>query len=219
MSARTQRRAACRRDPGPTWERYRRRVGVISLSALTFVSLADCASAPAGYVWASEYKDDPPAPTYLVTAGDLLNVQVYDNDKLSTKQRVREDGRISVPLLGDVAVVGLAPQHIARILETQFKDSNLVLNARVTVIVEETQAWVYVLGAVKTSGKYPLPPGSGVAEALAMAGGLTEFAHKDQIYVSRRAPKPAVIRFTFQSLTTGSDEAFRLQSGDVVKVQ
>jgi polysaccharide biosynthesis/export protein len=87
--------------------------------------------------------------------------------------------------------------------------------------VEEEESDVYVLGAVKTAGKYPLPPGSGVAEALALAGGLTEFAHKDRIFVLRHTPKPVLIRFTFDAITgqTGPAAAFRLQPGDVVKVE
>lgn len=183
--------------------------------------LAGCASGAGKYVWSNAYKDDPPSPVYLVNAGDLLSIMVWDNDKISTKQRVRDDGRISIPLLGDVPVVGQAPEQIARELERSLKDSNLVLNPRVTVIVEEEQAFIYVIGAVKTAGKYPLPPGSGVAEALALAGGLTDFAHRNGIYVIRRTPTSAVIRFTFQSITAEGDPAalFRLQPGDVVKVE
>lgn len=199
-----------------------RRIQIHPLHAVVIgIALTACASGAGKYVWSSAYKDDPPPAVYLVNAGDLLSIMVWDNDKMSTRQRVRDDGRISIPLLGDVPVVGEAPEQIARELEKQLKDSNLVLNPRVTVIVEEEQAFVYVIGAVKAAGKYPLPPGSGVAEALALAGGLTDFAHRNAIYVIRRTPTPTVIRFTFQSITAEGDPAtlFRLQPGDVVKVE
>jgi len=132
---------------------------------------------------------------------------------------VRSDGRITMPLLGDVEVEGKTTEQIARGLENQLRTSKLVLNPRVTVQVDEVKPiTVAVLGNVVRSGTYPLGPNAGVAEALASAGGLTEFAHKDQIYVLRHTPEEVRIRFTFQSLTgqTRGAVQFRLRNGDVV---
>ena len=102
------------------------------------------------------------------------------------------------------------------------KEQNLVLNPRVNVLVEESHpVRVSVLGAVARAGAYVVDPGAGVADALANAGGLTEFAHRDRIYVLRRAPTAIRIRFTFDELTrgTGRSALFRLQQGDVVVAQ
>jgi polysaccharide export outer membrane protein len=77
---------------------------------------------------------------------------------------------------------------------------------------------VAILGAVARPGTYTLDRSNGVADALASAGGLTEFAHKDRIFVLRRTPTPARIRFTLAALTDsiGPAALFRLRSGDVV---
>ena len=184
------------------------------------LGVSGCASDPGPFVWAEKYVQEDPSPAaYTASSGDVLSVDVWDNDKLSTKALVRSDGRITMPLLGDVEVEGKTTEQIARGLENQLRTSKLVLNPRVTVQVDEVKPiTVAVLGNVVRSGTYPLGANAGVAEALASAGGLTEFAHKDQIYVLRHTPEEVRIRFTFQSLTgqTRGAVQFRLRNGDVV---
>ena len=185
--------------------------------------LCACATARGGgpFVWVDQYAADAPAATeYLISAGDLVSVQVWDNDKLSARARVRSDGRISMPLLGDVQIAGKTPKAVASEVEGELKAKNYVVTPRVNVLVDEvTPVSVSVLGAVARPGSYTFrAEGGGVAEAIAAAGGLTDFAHKDRIFVVRRTPQPVRIRFTFKALTsaTGKAAAFRLQSGDVV---
>jgi polysaccharide export outer membrane protein len=193
-------------------------VAVIVIAALG--ALPACSSGHGPFVWAEEYPVTTPraADGYLIGVGDLLVVQVYDNDKISTRGRVRSDGRLSMPLVDDLDVAQKPPKQVAREIERRLRDASLVLDPHVNVIVEEVQpVKVAVLGAVARSGTYTLEPGSGVAEALASAGGLTEFAHRDQIYVLRRNPTLTRIRFTFNSLTeTGRAATFRLQTGDLI---
>ena len=78
-----------------------------------------------------------------------------------------------------------------------------------------------VLGAVTRPGSYPLTPGVGLAEALATAGSLTEFAHRDRIFVLRKLPQAVRIRFSYRAITgeQGAASAFRLRAGDVVVVE
>lgn len=181
-----------------------------------------CSSVKGKYTWADQLPVTPQATAYSVGVGDHIAVQVWDNEKLSTRGRVRSDGKISLPLLNDVEVTGKSPEQIAKEVEHRLTASNLVLKPRVTVLIEEAQpVTVSVLGKVTRAGTFPLAPGAGVAEALAGAGGLTEFAHKDRIFVLRRTPEPVRIRFTFKSLTDLSGRAvvFRLRPGDVVVVE
>jgi polysaccharide export outer membrane protein len=183
-----------------------------------------CASTPVGqFEWAEEYIARTPSATdasYQIGVGDLLAVQVFDNDKMSTRGRVRGDGKLAVPLINDVIVAGKAPTHVASDIEKMLKDGNLVLNPHVNVDVEDVlPVRITVLGAVARAGNYSVERGSGVAEALAGAGGLTDFAHKDRIFVIRKVPTPVRIRFTFSSLTDiGRAGAFRLAQGDIVVV-
>ena len=91
-----------------------------------------------------------------------------------------------------------------------------------TVAIEESHvALVSITGLVSRSGNYPLLPGWGVVEALAAAGGLTDFAHKDRIFVLRKLPQPVRIRFTYRALTSeqGPSAAFVLREGDVIIVE
>ena len=201
-----------------------RRVPALAAGALMLV-LAACATGGGGpYTWATDYVAKTPGAadrTYLVAVGDMLTVQVFDNDKMSAKGRVRPDGRLSMPLIGDVPVQGKTPAQVANEVERRLRDQNIILSPRVTVSVDDVlKVRVTVLGAVSRAGNYELEQGSGLAEALAGAGGLTEFAKKDRIFVLRKVPAPVRIRFTFASLTdTGPSGAFKLQQGDVVVVE
>jgi polysaccharide export outer membrane protein len=192
------------------------------LAAVLLAATSACSSVKGAYVWADQFPAPEPSAGYTVQPGDLISVQVWDNEKLSARGRVRSDGCISVPLLNDVVVAGRTPAEIAKDVEERLSRENLVLRPRVTVLVEDAlPVTVSVLGKVARAGTLQLAPGAGVAEALAGAGGLTEFAHKDRIFVLRRTPEPVRVRFTFSSLTDLSRPAvaFKLRAGDVVVVE
>ncbi len=183
-----------------------------------------CAKPVGQFVWAADYVAREPSAAdskYVVGVGDLINVQVFDNDKVSTRGRVRTDGKLAIPLINDIAVAGKTPVEVGQAVEKALRDGNLILAPRVNVVVEDVpDVMITVLGAVSRAGICKIGPRSGVAEALACAGGLTEFAHKDRIFVLRKVPTPVRIRFTFAGLTdTGPAGAFRLQAGDVVVVE
>jgi len=196
--------------------RFRRAIAAWPLAAL-------CACAHTGpYVWVQDFKPepDPAPPAYVIQDGDQLRIQVWNQDAMSTRARVRTDGRISVPFLKDVAVVGKTPSELGTELEGLLKD--YVKSPVVYVVVEESRpATVSVLGEVGRPGVYPLAGAAGVAQALATAGGLTPFAHRDQIYVLRPGSRPARIRFSYRSLidAAGPASAFGLLPGDVVVVE
>ncbi|MEP7347225.1 MAG: polysaccharide biosynthesis/export family protein [Gemmatimonadaceae bacterium] len=190
--------------------------------SITLLAASACSSVQGGYVWANAFPALAPVNRYTVQRGDLLSVQVWDNEKLSARGRVRSDGRISLPLLNDVEVAGKTAEAISMEVQRRLTDDNLMLKPRVTVLVEETPPMtVSVLGKVSRAGTFELAQGAGVAEALAGAGGLTEFAHQDRIFVLRKSPELVRVRFTFKSLTdlTGKAVLFRLLPGDVVVVE
>ncbi len=184
------------------------------------VALPGCASTHGEYTWIDEYpQGSAETPTELhLAAGDLVYVQVWENDKMSTRARIRNDGRLAIPLVGEIVAAGKSPRNLAGEIERALRDQKYILNPRVTIVVEEVQPLkISVLGAVTRAGIYVLDSGSGVATALASAGGLTEFAHRDRIFVLRGGQSPRRIRFTFEGLTeVGHAASFRLQPGDVV---
>ena len=181
-------------------------------------------SGPGTFVWVSSL---PPGLTarptdqgYVIRDGDLVSVRVFNQEALSTRAKVRSDGRIAVPVLGDVDVRGRRPAALKGELEGRLKD---YVNApSVTVSVEEFQPiTVSVLGEVSKAGTFALDPRATVAQVLASAGGLTDFASKDRIFVLRSAPQTLRVRFTYEDITRGEAPAagFLLHDGDLVVVE
>lgn len=180
---------------------------------------------PGRFVWVDDYRESQVQQdeSYLIRKGDVLTVNVWNQRDISARIRVRDDGRISLPLLNDVDAAGQTPAALARAMEQKLKD--LVANPVVTVIVDEAQPIkIAVLGEVRNPGKKLLESGSGLLQALSEAGGFTDYARDDAVYVLRKEPgypTPVRIRFTYAALTRneGTASAFRLKTGDVVVVE
>jgi polysaccharide export outer membrane protein len=164
----------------------------------------------------------PPSGTreYTVSVGDVLQVRVFQQDAFSARVKVRADGMVSLPLVHDVQVVGKTPAALAAELQVRLKD--FINNPTVTISLEELRPLsVSVMGEVARTAVVTLDTGAGVLQALAAAGGLTDFAHRDGIFVLRNVPgqaTPTRIRFSWESLTAGDPRSvgFILQPGDVV---
>jgi polysaccharide export outer membrane protein len=157
---------------------------------------------------------------YVINVGDTLTVRVFEQEAMSSKVKVRADGRVALPIIGEFEVRGKRPWDVARELEVKLKE--FVVSPKVTVNVDEfAPLHVAVLGEVTHPGTYPLEPAAGVLQALASAGGLTEYASKDRIFVLRKTPALRRVRFTFDALSRNEPRAamFALQTGDVVVVE
>ncbi len=172
--------------------------------------------------------ESPPIESeYKLAIGDVVNVRVWNQDSMSVERaRVREDGKIAMPFLQDVEVAGQTPNELAGRLQVKLK--TYVVSPVVTVtVLERRPTRVSVLGEVVRPGVYDLDRGAGVLAAVAAAGGLTPYAHRDRIFVLRQGywaddhREPARIRFRYSSLTGGERPAatFRLESGDIVSVE
>jgi polysaccharide biosynthesis/export protein len=189
--------------------------------------LGGCA-AKGHYVWADDYVNKAAVEkhadrAYRINSGDLLTVRVLNHDEMSGKVRVRTDGRITLPFLNDTDAEGHSPDALALALSDRFK--SYVNNPVVTVSVDEARPFtVSVMGEVSNPGMYPLEPTSGVLQALAAAGGFTQYAHEDRIFVLRREREdatPTRIRFDYGALSRaeGQSAAFKLQRSDIVVVE
>jgi polysaccharide export outer membrane protein len=194
---------------------------------LVFAALfAAAVAATAGCAGAGSYvsvNDLPPeevgSSDYMISPGDTIAVRVFNQDAMSTRARVRSDGKIAVPMVGDVEVAGKAPAAVAHDLETRLK--TYVVTPTVTVTVDEFhQPQVAVVGEVSHPGIYNVESTAGVLQALALAGGITDFASHDSIYVLRQYPSRR-IRFTYEGLTRNEGRAgtFHLRAGDTVVVE
>jgi polysaccharide export outer membrane protein len=189
------------------------------------LALAACYT-PGRFIWVDDYREPPSLQDegYAIRAGDKLFIKVWNQRDMDTPETlVREDGRVTLSLLNDVDAAGLTPPVLARRVEELLKP--MVSNPSVTVYVREPkQLQVAVLGEVKSPGMKGLEPGSGVLHALAQAGGFTDYAQLDGIYVLRRqqdSPLPLRIRFNYEaaSRTQGKGASFMLRTGDIVVVE
>lgn len=157
---------------------------------------------------------------YVISPGDVLQVRVFQQEAMSARVKVRGDGKVSLPMLNDVLVAGKSPSVLASELQVKLKD--FINTPVVTVSLEEMRpVTVSVLGEVVRPGVVTLEAGSGVLQALAASGGLTDFAHRDGLFVLRKIPgqpAPRRLRFTFEVLARGEGPAarFTLLPGDVV---
>jgi polysaccharide biosynthesis/export protein len=177
---------------------------------------------PAGRFMPVETYVDRVSPEYLIAPGDVLQVTVFQQESMSARVRVRPDGQVSLPLLNDWAVAGKSPRALGAELELKLKD--YINKPSVRVSLEETRPLqVSIIGEVLRPGALTLDPNAGVLQALAAGGGLTEFAHKDGIFVVRSTlgSTPLRVRFTFNALARGEGRGstFRLVPGDVVVVE
>jgi polysaccharide export outer membrane protein len=134
---------------------------------------------------------------YRIGADDVLTINVWHEPEVSRNVPVRPDGKISLPLIGDVRAAGLTPMELQNELEARF--AKFLTNPEVSVIVAEIRSQrINVLGQVLRPGTYPLIPPMSVLDAIAAAGGLREFAKPNKTYVLRTLPNGQRERIKFQ---------------------
>jgi len=169
----------------------------------------------------------PPEPTpmereiYTIGVTDLLRISVWRNQELSVDVPVRADGMISVPLIDDVQAEGLTPQELKEVIAQSL--SEFVAAPDVTVLVTQMNSrFVSVLGEVRAPTRVPLTRDLRVLEAIALVGGFTTFADKDDVRIVRRQPAGAEVEYRFdygayiRGLAPGSNLVLR--PGDVIIV-
>jgi len=155
---------------------------------------------------------------YRIGAGDKLRIEVYRDAQLSQSVQVRPDGKITLPLIGDLAATNCTPIELRDTITRQLKE--YMTNPSVTVIVvEATAATAYVLGEVNHPGAVSMQSGPlSVIQALAMAGGLKDFADTKNIRILRRASASVTsIPFNYKDAIRGANPTY-LRPGDTVVV-
>lgn len=159
-------------------------MGIKTLAIFRLAAAAALALLLAGPAVSQANRTEEDSPNaYAIGIGDILEISVWKNPDLSATVPVRPDGRISVPLLGDVQAAGMTPLALKQTLTDSYKD--YVTAPGVSVVVKEIHSRkIYITGEVKTPGSYDLPPRGKLMQAVALAGGLTPYA-KGRIVVLR----------------------------------
>jgi polysaccharide biosynthesis/export protein len=167
----------------------------------------------------AEVRSADTSPDYKLVPGDKLRIEVYRDAQLSQSLQVRPDGKITLPLIGDVPAEGRTSNELREALVTSLKEYNT--NPVVTVIVVETNPPVfYVMGEVNSPGTFPIKGQVSAVQALAMAGGFKDFAKTKDISILRKGSGglQQTLKFNYKDALKGQGDNLYLRPGDTIIV-
>jgi len=159
--------------------------------------------------------------TYVIGEADVLDVDVWKEKEISRQLAVRPDGKISLPLIGEIQASGLTPLQLQENITQDLKA--YIDNPEVTVIVDNPLSHQFnIVGQVARPGAYPLRESMTVLDAIAQAGGFRDFAKQTKIYVLRPSPGGIRVRipFNYKKVIRGGNlqENVPLKPGDTIVV-
>lgn len=174
-------------------------VGIVLAATLM---VAGCSDGPTASKAAPEL--EPMA--YQLGSGDMVRVEVFGDETLSSEQRIDGQGNLSLPLVGKVQAAGMSREELQTSIEGQMAEYRR--EAEVTVNVLEHRPF-YIVGEVRQPGGYPYVEGMTVINAIAMAGGYTYRARQDEYVVERESDQ--------QAMRAG--DRTRVLPGDIITVR
>jgi polysaccharide biosynthesis/export protein len=160
--------------------------------------------------------------SFIIGNDDVLAINVWNEPNVSQRAvPVRSDGKISMPLVGELQATGRTPLSLEQDIAARLK--SYIADAEVTVIVQQINSQKYnILGQVTKPGSYPLTNSQTVLDAIAIAGGFRDFAKQKSIYILRQNSDGTTTRlpFNYKSVVKGQDSAqnVRLQPRDTIVV-
>src|SRR5580658_80705 len=157
---------------------------------------------------------DPKA--YIIGAEDLISIRVWKEPENSGQFVVRPDGKVSVPLVGEIQAAGLTPEKLSLSIAESLQ--KVMVHPEVTVGVEKVNSKkYYIQGEVNRPGSYPLVIDTTILEALVNAGGFRDFANTKKIVILRGNER---IKFNYNQVTHGKkmDQNIMLKPGDQIIV-
>jgi len=158
---------------------------------------------------------------YMIGANDVLAINVWKEPDVSRTLPVRSDGKISLPLIGELQASGQTPHQLEQEIAKRLQ--SFISEPEVTVIVQDSKSQkINILGMVAKPGSYLLTGSTTVLDAIAMAGGFKDFAKQKSIYVLRQAPDGTQQRlpFNYKDVIKGKtpEQNIRLAPRDTVVV-
>jgi polysaccharide export outer membrane protein len=158
---------------------------------------------------------------FVLGPDDVIAVSVWKEPDISRVIPVRSDGKISLPLVGELQASGETPRQLEQEIGTKLQ--SFISEPEVTVIVQEAKSQRFnILGQVARPGSYLLTNNSTVLDAIAMSGGFRDFAKKKSIYVLRQNPDgtQARLAFNYKDVIQGknSDQNIKLKPRDTVVI-
>jgi polysaccharide biosynthesis/export protein len=159
--------------------------------------------------------------TFVIGNDDVLAINVWNEKEISRSVPVRSDGRISLPLVGEVQAAGQTPLKLE--VEIAAKLKSFISEPEVTVIVQQINSQKFnILGMVNKPGSYMISNSATVLDAIALAGGFRDFAKQKNIYVLRENPDGTQARlpFNYKDVVKGknAEQNVKLQPRDTIFV-
>lgn len=199
-----------------------------SLMAAPAFAQKESAPAPPANSSASARSDASTAPiksdsgvavdpkTYVIGAQDVLSIKVWREQDFTGLYTVRPDGKITLPLIGDVQASGLTPERLGDQLKQGL--SNYINSPDVSVSLQTVGSKkFYITGEVNRPGEYVLAIPTKVFDALSNSGGFRDFANKKKIIIIRGTDR---LKFNYQDILKGKnlEQNIFLENGDTVVV-
>jgi polysaccharide biosynthesis/export protein len=205
-----------KRNFGSDWNRHLM-LFALALGGLFPVLPASAQSAPAP---AANSAAKPHDDTFVIGNDDVLAINVWKEPDISRSIPVRSDGRISLPLVGEVQAAGLTPAKLEKEIASRLK--NYISEPEVTVMVQQVNSQKFnILGQVVKPGSYLLANSPTVLDAIALAGGFRDFAKRKSIYVLRQGPSgESRLPFNYKEVSQGKNmtQNVKLEPGDTIIV-
>jgi polysaccharide export outer membrane protein len=154
--------------------------------------------------------------SYKVGPADILNIRVWNEEKFSGPVAVHQDGKITLPLVGDLPAGDTTPKDIEKVVAEAL--GKYVVKPLVTVTVQEVGSKKYYLdGMASHPGEYPLAVPTTVLEAISKAGGLQDFANQKKIFILRGDKR---IPFNYRDVLHGKNmqQNIQVQPGDHIVI-
>lgn len=196
------------------------------LAALALVLMAVLAAGCPPKVPTYDYakEPDPRNKELVLGVGDVVGINVWENNNLSVEATIRPDGTITMPLVGDLKAAGETPTSLKNRIKTQLQAYVKMQGTEVTVAVKAWRSYRFTIqGEVSKAGVFSSDQFLTVADALALAGGLSRFAKRNEITLTRKDPKSGQVRhipLDYESLASGKrpDMNIIVMSGDTIWV-
>ncbi len=177
-------------------------------------------AAPAAQNADASKQAKPHDNTFVIGNDDVLAINVWKEPDISRSIPVRSDGKISLPLVGEVQAAGLTPLNLENEIASRLK--NYISEPEVTVMVQQVNSQKFnILGQVVKPGSYMVVNSLTVLDAIALAGGFRDFAKQKSIYVLRQGPTgESRIPFNYKEVSQGKNmtQNIKLQPGDTIIV-
>lgn len=152
---------------------------------------------------------------------DLVDIKVFQEPDLSTSTRIRDDGRVNLPMIGEVVLAGMTVPQATRLIQSRL-EAKFIVNPQVSVTVTEYARQLFtILGQVQRAGTYKFPDRESInlLEAIGFAGGYSPLADPAKVTLKRNVNgKETVFKLDAKRMAKDASTPVEIQAGDIITV-